>query len=143
MADYGRLQGEIYFSQRTTRWMAGAFEDLAPRVRNIGGLVFGGKMQWIQPTSDDPFQHLRQVPDFAINAFFPINRTREARNNAIGYALKIVVWDEGSHRKVVISSQASRQIERPQASAARRKLIRMLKQADSTFTAATETEVTV
>jgi hypothetical protein len=134
MADLGKLQGEIYLSQKDARWIAQSFRELAPQVRNLGGKFFGGKVQWIQPQSDGVFSGLDAEPDYAINAFFPAAHGYKARNEGIGYTIKLSVWDEGDHRRVVIGSQASRQADRPQASGARRKLLRMLAEADDTLT---------
>jgi len=133
MADLGKLQTEVYVSEKDARWIAQSFRELAPRVRTVGGLIFAGKVQWIRPVSDNVFHGLDAEPDFALNAFFPVARGYKARNDAIGYTLKLAVWDQGAKRQVVIASQASRQSERPQASAARRKLVGMLAQADDTF----------
>jgi hypothetical protein len=133
MADLGKLQTEVYVSEKDARWIAESFRELAPRVRNIGGLMFAGKVQWIRPTSDRVFQGIDVDPEFALNAFFPVVRGYKARNEGIGYTLKLAVWDQGEKRRVVIASQASRQSERPQASAARKKLVGMLAQADDTL----------
>jgi hypothetical protein len=133
MADLGKLQGETYRSQKDARWIAAAFRDLAPQVRNLGGKIFGGKVQWIRPQSDDVFAGVDAEPDFAANAFFPVARGYKARNEGVGYTLKLAVWDEGERRRVVISSHASRQADRPQASGARQKLVRMLTERDDTL----------
>jgi hypothetical protein len=133
MADLGKLQGETYLSRQDARWIVQAFRELAPQVRNLGGKVFGGKVQWIRPDSDGVFAGIDAEPDFAVNAFFPIARGYKARNEWIGYGLMLAVWDEGEQRRVVIHSQASRQGDRPQASAARRKLLRLLAEADDTL----------
>jgi len=137
MADLGKLQGETYLSQKDARWIVQAFRELAPQVRNLGGKVFGGKVQWIQAQTDG--FSADDEPDFAINAFFPVAHGYKARNEAIGYTLKLAVWDEGERRRVGIASHASRQGDRPQASGARRKLVRMLAEADDTLTPLTET----
>jgi len=133
MAELGKLQSEAYVSGKDARWIANSFRELAPRVRNVGGLIFAGKVQWLTPESDDPFSGIDAEPDFAMNAFFPAARNYRARNEGIGYTLKFAVWDEGATRRIIINSQASRQADRPQASAARKKLIGMLSQADETF----------
>ncbi|MGH3301696.1 MAG: hypothetical protein ACRDOK_08455 [Streptosporangiaceae bacterium] len=133
MADLGKLQTDVYVSEKDARWIAESFRQLAPRVRNIGGLIFAGKVQWIRPTSNNVFQAIDVDPDFALNAFFPVARGYKARHEGIGYTLKLGVWDQGEKRRIVIASQASRQSERPQASAARKKLVGMLAQADDTF----------
>jgi len=133
VADIGKLQTETYLSQRDVRWIAAAFRDLAPQVRNLGGTIFGGKVQWIRPQSDDVFAGIDAEPDFAANAFFPVARGYKARNEAIGYTLKLAVWDEGEHRRLAISTYASRQADRPQASGARQKLVRMLTERDGTL----------
>jgi hypothetical protein len=117
-----------------TRPTSTAFRELAPQVRNTGGKVFGGKVQWIRPRSDSVFTGVDAEPDFAVNAFFPVAHGYKARNEGVGYTLKLAVWDEGEQRRVIISSQASRQGDRPQASGARRKLLRMLTEADDTLT---------
>jgi hypothetical protein len=137
MADLGKLQGEMYLSQKDARWIVQAFRELAPQVRNLGGKVFGGKVQWIQAQTDGVFADIDGEPDFAINAFFPAARGYKARNEAIGYTLKLSVWDEGERRRVGIASHASRQGDRPQATGARRKLVRMLAEADDTITSLT------
>jgi hypothetical protein len=134
MADLGKLQGETCTSRQDARWIVQTFRELAPQVRNIGGALFGGKVQWIKPHSDGVFAGIDTEPDFAVNAFFPVAHGFKARNEGIGYTLKLAVWDEGEQRRVIISSQASRQGDRPQASAARRKLVRMLAEADNTLT---------
>jgi hypothetical protein len=136
MADLGKLQGEIYLSRKDARWIVQAFRELAPQVRNLGGKIFGGKVQWIRPQSDGVFEGVDAEPDFAVNAFFPAARGYKARNDGIGYTLKLSVWDEGEQRRVAIGSLASRQADRPQASGARRKLLRMLAEADDTITVA-------
>ncbi len=133
MADLGKAQSETYLSQKGTRWIAAAFRDLVPQVRNLGGKIFGGKVQWIRPQSDGVFAGIDAEPDFAANAFFPVARGYKARNEAIGYTLKLAVWDEGERRRVSIGSQASRQADRPQASGARQKLVRMLTELDDTL----------
>jgi len=133
MADLGKLQGETYLSRQDARWIVQAFRELAPQVRNLGGKVFGGKVQWIRPNSDGVFAGIDAEPDFAVNAFFPVAHGYKARNEAVGYTLKLSVWDEGEQRRVVISSHASRQGDRPQASMALRKLSRLLAQADDTL----------
>lgn len=133
MADLGKLQTEVYISEKDAHSIAQSFRDLAPRVRNVGGLIFGGKVQWIRPEADDPFSGIDVEPEFALNAFFPIARGYKARNEGIGYTLKFAVWDEGAKRRVIINSHASRQGDRPQASAARKKVISLLAQADDTF----------
>ena len=137
MADLGKLQGETYLSQKDARWIMQAFRDLAPQVRNLGGKFFGGKVQWIRAQPDGVFNGVDTEPVFAVNAFFPAAHGYKARNEGIGYTLKLLVWDEGGRRRVAIGSQASRQADRPQASGARRKLVRMLAEADDTFTAVT------
>jgi hypothetical protein len=135
MADLGKLQSDTYLSQQDARWIVQSFRELAPKVRNIGGKLFGGGVQWIKPNSDGTFAGVESEPDFALNAFFPAAHGYKARNEGIGYTLKIAVWDEGEkQRRVVISSQASRQGDRPQASGARRKLLGMLTAADKTLT---------
>lgn len=134
MSDLGKAQGETYTSLKDTRWIAAAFRELAPQVRNFGGKVFGGKVQWIDPGSDGPFRGIDDDPDFAVNAFFPIQRGYKARSESIGYTLKLAVYDEQERRRVVIGSQAGRQMDRPQASGALRKLVRMLAEADDTLT---------
>jgi len=136
MADLGKLQGETYLSEKDVRWIAQTFREMAPQVRNLGGKMFGGKVIWIQPESDGVFSGLDGEPDFAVNAFFPAAHGYKARNEGIGYTLKLSVWDEGDHRRVAIGSQASRQADRPQASGARRKLLHMLSEADDTLTPA-------
>jgi hypothetical protein len=133
MADLGKLQTETYLSQKDTRWIAAAVRDLTPQVRNLGGKLFGGKVQWIRPQSDDVFAGVDAEPDFAANAFFPVARGYKARSEAIGYTLKLAVWDEGERRRVSISSHASRQADRPQASGARQKLVRLLTELDDTL----------
>jgi hypothetical protein len=134
MADLGKLQGETYLSRKDARWIVQAFRELAPQVRNLGGKVFGGKVQWVKPQSEDAFAGVDAEPDFAVNAFFPAAHGYKARNEGIGYTLKLSVWDEGEQRRVAIGSHASRQGDRPQASGARRKLLRMLAEADDTLT---------
>lgn len=134
MADLGKLQTEIYLTQKDVQWIAGAFRELAPRVRNLGGKIFGGKVQWIRPQSDDVFAVLDEEPEFAANAFFPVARGYKARNESVGYTIKIAVWDEGERRRISIGSLASRQADRPQASGARRRLVRMLSEVDDTLT---------
>jgi hypothetical protein len=138
MADLGKLQGETYLSRKDARWIVQAFRELAPQVRNLGGKVFGGKVQWIRPQSESAFTGVDAEPDFAVNAFFPVAHGYKARNEGIGYTLKLSVWDEGEQRRVAVGSQASRQGDRPQASGARRKLLRMLAEADDTLTNAAE-----
>jgi hypothetical protein len=133
VADLGKLQTDSYLSQQDTRWIAAAFRDLAPQVRNLGGAIFGGKVQWIRPQADDPFTGIDEEPDFAVNAFYPVARGYKARNEAVGYSLKLAVWDEGEHRRLFISSHASRQADRLQATAARQKLVRMLTERDRTL----------
>ena len=133
MADLGKAQGETFTSLKDTHWLAAAFRERAPTVRNLGGKIFGGKVQWIPPESDGVFSGDDAEPNFAANAFFPIQRGYKARNEQIGYTLKIAVYDEGERRRVVISSQAGRQMDRPQASGARQKLVRMLTDADDTL----------
>jgi hypothetical protein len=133
MADLGKLQTETYLSQKEVHWIAGAFRELAPQVRNLGGKIFGGKVQWIRPQSDEVFAVLDEEPEFAANAFFPVARGYKARNEAVGYTIKIAVWDEGQRRRISIGSQASRQGDRPQASGARRRLVRMLTEVDDTL----------
>jgi hypothetical protein len=133
MADLGKLQTDVYVSQKEARWIAESFRELAPRVRNIGGLVFAGKVQWIRPAANSVFEGIDVDPDFALNAFFPVARGYKARSEGIGYTLKLAVWDQGEKRRIVIASQAARQSERPQAGAARKKLVGMLAQADNTF----------
>jgi hypothetical protein len=140
VVDLGKLQTETYRSQRDTRWIAAAFRDLAPQVRNLGGTIFGGKVQWIRPQSDDVFSGVDAEPDFAANAFFPVARGYKARNEAIGYTLKLAVWDEGEYRRLAISSHASRQGDRPQASGARQKLVRMLGERDGSLVSAIDGE---
>jgi hypothetical protein len=134
MADLGKLQGETFRSEKDVRWIAQSFRELAPQARNPGGKIFCGKVQWIQPRVDDPFTGIDTAPDFAVNAFFPINHGHKARDEMIGYTLKLMVWDEGEYRRVDVASHASRQGDRPQASGARRKLLRMLAEADDTLT---------
>lgn len=138
MADLGKLQGETYLSRKDARWIAQTFRELAPQVRNVGGKIFGGKVQWIQPHSDGAFAGLDAEPEFAVNAFFPAAHGYKARNDGIGYTIKLSVWDEGEQRRVAIGSQASRQADRPQASGARRKLVTMLAAADDTLTPVAE-----
>jgi len=134
MADLGKAQGETYLSQKDSRSIALAFRELAPQVRNLGGKLFGGKTQVFEAESAGAIAGLDAEPDFALNAFFPVAHGYKARNGAIGYTLKLAVWDEGEQRRVNISSQASRQGDRPQASGARRKLVRMLAATDDTLT---------
>ena len=134
MADLGKAQGETYLSQKDARSIALAFRELAPQVRNLGGKLFGGKIQVFEAESESAIAGLDAEPDFALNAFFPVAHGYKARNEAIGYTLKLAVWDEGEQRRVSISSQASRQGDRPQASGARRKLARMLAATDDTLT---------
>jgi hypothetical protein len=55
MADLGTLQGEAQLSRQDARWIVQALRELAPQVRNLGGKAFGGKVQWIRPTSDGVF----------------------------------------------------------------------------------------
>ncbi len=38
MADLGKLQGETYLSRKDARWIVQAFRELAPQVRNLGGV---------------------------------------------------------------------------------------------------------
>jgi hypothetical protein len=133
MADLGKLQGKMYLSQRDARWIVREFREIAPKVRNLGGKIFAGKVQWIKPLSDGVFAGIDAEPDFAVNAFFPVARGYKARNEGIGYTLKLSVWDEGERRRVVISSQASRQADRLQASGALQKLVRMLTDVDDTL----------
>ena len=133
MADLGKLQTEVYISDRDVRWIVQSFRELAPRVRGVVGLIFGGKVQWIRPENNDAFSGIDREPDFAVNVFFPIARGYKARSEGIGYTLKLAVWDEGPKRRVIINSHASRQGDRLQASAARKKLIASLAQADETF----------
>lgn len=99
MADLGKMQGDTYLSRKDARWIAQAFRELAPQVRNLGGKVFGGKVQWIRPQSDSAFTGLDAEPDFAVNAFFPAAHGYKARNDGIGYTLKLSVWDEGEQRR--------------------------------------------
>jgi hypothetical protein len=134
MADLGKFQTETYLTQKDVQWIAGAFRELAPQVRNLGGKIFGGKVQWIRPQSDEVFVVLDKEPEFAANAFFPVARGYKARNEAVGYTIKIAVWDEGERRRISIGSHASRQADRPQASGARRRLVGMLSEADDTLT---------
>ncbi len=134
MGDLGKLQGETYLSRKDARWIVQTFRELVPQVRNLGGKLFGGKVQLSRPESDGVFVGEDAEPDFAVNAFFPVAHGYKARNEIIGYTLKLAVWDEGEQRRVVVNSQASRQGDRPQASAARRKLLRMLAEADDTIT---------
>lgn len=135
MADLGKLQGETFRSQKDVRWIARTFRELAPQARSFGGKIFcSNKVHWIHPLLDDAFTGIDSAPDFAVNAFFPIDRSRKALDGMIGYTLKLVVWDKGEYRRVDIASHASRQGDRPQASGARRKLLRMLADADDTFT---------
>ncbi len=134
MADLGKAQGETYLSQKDARSIALAFRELAPQVRNLGGKLFGGKTQVFEAESFGAMAGLDAEPDFALNAFFPVAHGYKARNETIGYTLKLAVWDEGRQRRVSISSQASRQGDRPQASGARRKLVRMLAATDDTLT---------
>ena len=136
MADLGKLQGETFRSQRDVRWIAQTFRELAPQARSLGGKIFcGSKVHWIQPQLDDPFTGVDSAPDFAVNAFFPIDRGHKALDGMVGYTLKLTVWDEGGYRRVDVASHASRQGDRPQANGARRKLLRMLAEADDTLTA--------
>jgi hypothetical protein len=134
MADLGKLQAETYLTDKDVQWIAGAFRELAPQVRNLGGKLFGGKVQWIRAQSDEVFAVLDEEPEFAANAFFPVARGYKARNESVGYTIKISVWDESERRRIVIGSQASRQADRPQASGARRRLIRMLTEVDDSLT---------
>ena len=134
MADLGKAQTEMYLSQKDARSIALAFRELAPQVRNLGGKLWGGKTQVFEAESDGAIAGLDAEPDFALNAFFPVTHAREARERAVGYTLKLAVWDEGEQRRVGISSQASRQVDRPQASRARQKLVRMLAETDDTLT---------
>ena len=133
MADLGKLQGETFVSRKDARWIVATFREQAPQVRNLGGKIFGGRVRWIRPESDGVFAGVDVERDFAVNAFFPAARGYKARNEGIGYTLKLAVWDEGERRRVVIGSQASRQADRPQASGARRKLVRMLAELDDTL----------
>ena len=134
MGDLGKLQGETYLSRKDARWIVQTFREVVPQVRNLGGKLFGGKVQLSPAESDGVLVGVDAEPDFAVNAFFPIAHGYKARNEIIGYTLKLAVWDEGEQRRVVVNSQASRQGDRPQASAARRKLLRMLAEADDTIT---------
>jgi hypothetical protein len=134
MADLGKAIDKVYHSQKDVPWIANQFRELAPQVRNVGGWIMGGKVRWIQPASDGAFAGIDAEPDFAVNAFFPVARNFKARNEAIGYTLKLSVWDEGDCRRVMISSQASRQADRLQSSGALQKLIRMITDVDETLT---------
>jgi hypothetical protein len=134
MADLGKLQTETYLTRKDVQWIAGAFRELVPQVRNLGGKLFGGKVQWIRPESDGVFAVLNEEPEFAANAFFPVARGYKARNESVGYTIKIAVWDEGERRRISVASQASRQADRPQASGARRRLVQMLTEVDDTLT---------
>jgi hypothetical protein len=134
MADLGKAQGETYLSQKDARSIALAFRELAPQVRNLGGKLFGGKTQVFEAESDGAIAGLDAEPDFALNAYFPVAHGHKARTQVFGYTLKLAVWDEGEQRRVNISSQASRQADRPQASGARRKLVRLLAATDDTLT---------
>jgi hypothetical protein len=134
MAELGKLQTETFLTHKDVQWIAGAFRELAPKVRNLGGKIFGGTVQWIRPQSDEVFAVLDEEPEFAANAFFPVARGYKARNESVGYAIKIAVWDEGERRRISIGSYASRQADRPQASGARRRLVRMLTEVDDTLT---------
>lgn len=137
MADLGKLQGETFRSQKDVHWIAQTFRELAPQARNLGGKIFcGGKVHWIQPRFDDAFTGIDSAPDFAVNAFFPIDRSRKALDGMVGYTIKLTVWNMGEYRRIDIASHASRQGDRPQASGARRKLLRMLAEADDTLTPA-------
>jgi len=136
MADLGNLQGRTYLSQKDARWVVNEFRELAPQVRNFGGKIFAGKVQWIRPVSDGVFAGIDAEQDFAVNASFPVARGYKARTEGIGYTLKLSVWDEGERLRVVISSQASRQADRLRASAALQKLVRMLTDADDILTIA-------
>lgn len=127
VADLGKAQGETFVSDQTAQWLGQRFRQLAPQVRNLGGRIFAGRPQWIQPIAE-PGEV--DEPSFALNAFFPINRSFKARNEQIGYTLKLTVWDDGTHRRVVIGTQAGRQMDRPQAAGAKRRLITMLGAAD-------------
>jgi hypothetical protein len=138
MADLGKLQGETYTSQQDVRWIAQTLRELAPQVRNLGGKLFGGKIEWIRPESNGAFDRFDTDPDFAVNAFFPAAHGYKARNERIGYTIKLSVWDEGDHRLVGIASHASRQADRMQASGARRKLVRMLTEADGSLKPVTQ-----
>jgi hypothetical protein len=140
MADLGKLQTETFLTQKDVQWIAGAFRELVPQVRNLGGKIFGGKSQWIRPQSDEVFAVLDEEPEFAANAFFPVARGYKARNESVGYTIKIAVWDEGERRRISIGSQAGRQADRPQASGARRRLVRMLSEVDNTLTTPAEPE---
>jgi hypothetical protein len=133
MADFGKSQSETYLTHKDMRWVAGALRELTPRVRNLGGKIVGGKMQWFRPHSDSVFADLDAEPDFAANAFFPVVRGYKARNEWVGYSLKLAVWDEGEYRRVGIGSYAGRQVDRMQASGARRRLVRMLAEVDDTL----------
>jgi hypothetical protein len=83
MADLGKLQTETFLTQKDVQWIAGAFRELAPQVRNLGGKIFGGKVQWIRPQSDEVFVVLDEEPEFAANAFFPVARGYKARNESV------------------------------------------------------------
>jgi hypothetical protein len=61
-------------------------------------------------------------------------RGYKARSESVGYTVKIAVWDESERRRISIGSHASRQADRPQASGARRRLVRMLAEVDDTLT---------
>ena len=72
MGDLGKLQGETYLSRKDARWIVQTFRELVPQVRNLGGKLFGGKVQLSRPESDGVFVGEDAEPDFAVNAFFPV-----------------------------------------------------------------------
>ncbi len=55
MGDLGKLQGETYLSRKDARWIVQTFRELVPQVRNLGGKLFGGKVQLSRPESDGVF----------------------------------------------------------------------------------------
>lgn len=133
MADLGKAHALEYTSLKDTRWIAESFRELAPKVRNLGGKVFGGRPELFTPQADFTRRGIVDESDYALNVFFPIARNHKARSEVIGYTLKLEIYDEQDHRRVSIASQASRQMDRPQASAALRKLLLLLSEADETL----------
>jgi hypothetical protein len=117
-ADLGKLHGRTYLSQKDARWIVNEFRELAPQVRNLGGKIFAGKVQWIKPLSDGVFAGIDAEPDFAVNALFPVARgyRRAPRGSdtpsSCRYGTRVSVAGLSSARKQVGRPTVCRRVAR-------------------------------
>lgn len=134
MADLGKSRSETLVPRKDAGWIVATFRELTPQVRNLGvrssveGCSGFGRSRMACSPAWTP------SPDFAVNAF-PGGAGPQGTQRGYWLHAQLAVWDEDECRRVVIDSQATRQVDRPQASGARRKPVRMLTELDDTLVA--------